>query len=221
MPSFIKNLLVSAVAVSAAAIERRDASTTIMNDMKAVNGNLTGVTKAADDYKSGLLTGLPLLKAEMSLESSISSAGEDATNSEQLDSASTKQVLDYINNTLEPNVGKVLAALKNKKPAFTEAKIDPIISMDVDNLQKLTDSLGKTLVNKVASADQKQNAQKALDKIDADFKQAKNTWKSTDDSAAPAPKAGGDAGADGSGADAAGADAAGAAAQGDGKAKTN
>lgn len=92
MPSFIKSLLISAVAVSAApSIFRRDAQT-ISQDLKWVNGNLTAVTDATNKWQGGLIKAIPLATAESHLEDSIKGASKGAEASDQISSDNTKQV---------------------------------------------------------------------------------------------------------------------------------
>jgi len=95
------------------------------------------------------------------------------------------QIIEYINTQLTPNIGTVLTALSNKKPQFEKVRLAGVTPDDVAKLQKLTDALGHTLIQK-ASNDQKDVGKQALAMIDGEFGKAAATWGEGDASKAGA-----------------------------------
>lgn len=125
MPSIIKTSILSAGIVSAAVL-RRDART-LSTDLVAVNTGLIDLTTAANAYNGGLFGAIPVGTAENKVAAAIGQANTDAQATERLDSANTKTLIDYINNTLDPNIEKILAALSGKKDKWDAANMGPMV----------------------------------------------------------------------------------------------
>ena len=157
-------------------LDRRDADA-ISQDIKSINDHITALTQVTDNYNGGLLKALPLNQAESSLESSIKIASSTSQNLNQLDSAESETIIAYINDTLEPNIHSVLAALSAKRAQITKSMLAGKVKGDIATLHKMTLDLGKRLVEK-ASDDQKEAGMQVLAKIDAAFINATTAWNS-------------------------------------------
>ncbi|TKA32878.1 hypothetical protein B0A50_01104 [Salinomyces thailandicus] len=168
----IKSLFLAAVSVTAATskVIRRDAAQ-IQTDLMDINGDVVALTNAVNNYSGGLFGALPVQNAEGNLEDSIEAATADAQASAPVSSAETQDIIDYINNTLEPNIDESITAIINKMSQFQSAGLAGTVRDDLTTLQSDTDDLGTALINK-AAADKKDAANAALAAIDADFQRA-------------------------------------------------
>ncbi|KAI6908700.1 hypothetical protein D0869_09133 [Hortaea werneckii] len=168
----LKNMLLAAVSITAATskVIRRDAAQ-IQSDLMDINGDVVSLTDATNSYSGGLFGAIPVQNAESNLEDSIQSATSNAQASGPVSSSDSQDIIDYINNTLEPNIDSAVTAIINKMSQFQSAGLAGTVRTDLDNLKSETDDLGAALVNKAAS-DKKTQANAALDAIDADFQRA-------------------------------------------------
>ncbi|RMY56911.1 hypothetical protein D0863_12818 [Hortaea werneckii] len=188
----LKNMLLAAVSITAATskVIRRDAAqiqSDLVNSTRQssgqqrletdlcvqmdINGDVVSLTDATNNYSGGLFGAIPVQNAESNLEDSIKSATSNAKASGPVSSSDSQDIIDYINNTLEPNIDSAVTAIINKMSQFQSAGLAGTVRDDLDNLKSETDDLGAALVNKAAS-DKKTQANAALDAIDADFQRA-------------------------------------------------
>jgi hypothetical protein len=84
-------------------------------------------------------------------------------------------IIDYINNTLEPNTKTSITALQNKKTQFTNDGLKSTVLSDLNSIKNRTSVLGASLV-KSAPSTKSSSAQAALNKIIADINAGITTY---------------------------------------------
>ncbi|KAF2168600.1 hypothetical protein M409DRAFT_53250 [Zasmidium cellare ATCC 36951] len=162
----ISQLILLAVSATASVIPR-DAAT-VQADLKTINTDTTTLTSKVQAYNGGAANALPIQSAENQLEKDLKSANTDAGNSAVVSATDAQSIIDYINNTLEPNIAKSIQALEAKKSNFQTDGLAGTVLTDLKNIKNETDTLGATLKTKTPAAKQSA-AQAALDKIDNDL----------------------------------------------------
>ena len=166
---FIKPLLLLATTVSALTINVPRDTARILSNLATIDRNTKSLTTTVTNWDGSLLGALGINGAVSTLKDSISTATTNA-NSETVvaTSAQSQQVIAYINNTLEPDIVKSLAALEAKKPQFESAGLKATALQSLKDLQTGTAGLAAAL-KKVTSSDQLAAADAAQAKINADF----------------------------------------------------
>lgn len=164
----IKNILFFATAISAAAIVQRDAAT-VLADLKQVDSDTNGLTKAINNYNGGAIAAAPIQSAQDKLDKDIKQTTSDAGGS--VSESDAQSIIDYITKTLGPDISTALTALKNKKSQIQSAGLKGTVEGDLKTLKTDTDALGSKLIAS-APADKQSAAKSALGKIDSDLDSA-------------------------------------------------
>lgn len=173
----IKNLVFLAASVSAAAFLRRDVSG-LQKDLTTINSDTVALTNSVNSYTGSFSQALAVNSAESTLDNDIKSATKDAQGtSGPLSDSDSQSLIDYINNTLEPNIQKAISALEAKKSTFASNGLTSTVQGDLKTLKSDTDSYGSALIS-LAPSDKTSAAQAALAKIDNDFQGAINYYAS-------------------------------------------
>lgn len=160
-------LTVAVAAVSAAPLGRRWAS--IMNDLTTINDDTNNLKAKVQGYDGGsLFSALPIKKASKKLNQHIKDATSNIGYAGELSAADSQEVIDYINQTLEPSVVQAMAALQDKEGKIAESHLRPKVSHQIGVSKNRVDALGAGVVGKVPT-DKKGAVQAALAKVDADF----------------------------------------------------
>lgn len=175
MVAIAKALTLISVA-TAAVVFRRDAAQ-VLTDLEQINSDTTALTTAVNNYNGGLANAVPIISAESTLENDLKTATTDANNSGTVSESDAQNILDYITNTLEPNIETSLTALKAKKSDFDTDGLTPTVESDLQTLKTDTDNLGAALIAHTPS-DLVTQAQTIQAKIDADFTDAINYFSS-------------------------------------------
>ncbi|KAK4504507.1 hypothetical protein PRZ48_005423 [Zasmidium cellare] len=162
----ISQLILLAVSATASVLPR-DAAT-VQADLKTINSDTTTLTQKVQAYNGGVSNALPIQSAENQLEKDLKSANTDAGNSAVVSATDAQSIIDYINNTLEPNIAKSIQALEAKKSNFQADGLSGTVLSDLKNIKNETDTLGASLKAKTPSSKQSA-AQAALNKIDNDL----------------------------------------------------
>ncbi|ESZ95235.1 hypothetical protein SBOR_4347 [Sclerotinia borealis F-4128] len=162
----IKNIILFISAVSAAVISKRTPET-ILADIATVDTNLKALTTAVDNYNGGFFQLLAVNSAESTLDTSIKNAATDASNTSQLSSDDSSNILAAVNKLI-PDIQTALDALVGKMSTFDSEGLKSTVAGDLAALKKDTDTFGKA-VNAISSSDVKSDFVVAVSKIDTAF----------------------------------------------------
>ncbi|KAK5120300.1 hypothetical protein LTR85_006506 [Meristemomyces frigidus] len=165
----VKLFAVAAVAVSAAPLATlvsRDAP--IAHDLGIINDDTVNLKAKIDEYDGGKLDAIPVKNAGKKLGKHIKSGTGNIENASPISSADSQGVIDYINNTLEPNLNEAMSALGAKEHKIAKADLKGSVKKQLCASKSKADALGAGLVAKIA-ADKQGAAQAAVAKVDADL----------------------------------------------------
>lgn len=168
----LKNILLFTTAVSAFAIPElieRDAKSTQQN-LTNINSDTVTFTQKVNNYVGGL-TVLDVVQAQNDLNDDIKSSTTYAQNSGAVTSTEAQSIIDYINNTLEPNIKKAMTAMKSKKSQFQSDGYGQTALDGLKDTKTNTDNFGAALLKNTPSG-KTAAANAAQAKIDADFDDA-------------------------------------------------
>lgn len=107
----------------------------------------------------------------------ITSANTEAQTESQADDADTTTILDYISNTLGPDIIASLDALVAQEPAFAALDLDATVLSIIETLQDDTDQLSATLIA-ISATDLQDAATSAAAAIDDAFATAEAAFSS-------------------------------------------
>lgn len=110
-------------------------------------------------------------------QTDITNANTEAETEAQADDADTTTILDYINDTLGPDIIASLDALVAQEPAFNALGLDATVLSIIEELQTDTDELSTTLIE-ISATDQQAAASSAAAAIDAAFATAEAAFSS-------------------------------------------
>lgn len=167
----ITKILYLATATVAAVVRRYAA--TIQSDLQKINSDTLALTQAVNNYNGGIANAGPIVSAENTLEKDIKSTTQDAQNSAPVSETDGQNILNYIKNTLTPNLEGSLSAIEVKKSKFDADGLSPTVESDLKQLKSETDDLGAALLAK-APADLQSQGKSVLARIDRDFQGAIN-----------------------------------------------
>ncbi|KAF7197248.1 hypothetical protein HII31_01403 [Pseudocercospora fuligena] len=174
----LKNILLFTTAVSAFAIPElieRDAKSTQQN-LTNINSDTVTFTQKVNNYVGGL-TVLDVVQAQNNLNDDIKSSTTYAQNSGAVTATEAQSIIDYINNTLEPNIKKAMTAMKSKKSQFQSDGYGQTALDGLKNTKTNTDNFGAPLLKNTPSS-KTSAANAAQAKIDADFDDAISYYSS-------------------------------------------
>lgn len=163
----IKNVLLFAIPAFSAAILERDVAT-INKDLATIDSDVKALTSAVQKFDGSSSAALSVLNAESKLDNDIKQGTKDAQATSPVSSTDCVNTVNYINNTLEPDVKASINALVAKKSTFASAGYQSTVCNDLKTLKSDTDSFASTLVGLCPSGNQAA-ATSAKNKIDADF----------------------------------------------------
>lgn len=163
----ITHVLLLAAAASAAVIQGRTPAT-VLSNLKKINTASTTLDKAVTSWDGSVSGVIPIQNDSNALDNDVKSATKEAGTEKQATSAASKQIIGYVTNTLAPNTKKTLNDLVAAKPKFKADGLDSTVESNLKTLKTDVDALGQALL-KIASADQKANAQKNIKNIDGYF----------------------------------------------------
>lgn len=107
----------------------------------------------------------------------ITSANTEAQTESQADDTDTTTILDYISNTLGPDIIASLDALVAQEPAFAALDLDATVLSIIETLQDDTDQLSATLIA-ISATDLQDAATSAAAAIDDAFATAEAAFSS-------------------------------------------
>ncbi|KAF3764984.1 hypothetical protein M406DRAFT_70507 [Cryphonectria parasitica EP155] len=160
-----------AVAVSALpSIQKRDV-TTVLDNLETIDSDTNTLTAAIEAWDASLLGALGVQSDVTTLETAVTDATSEAQTEAQADSADSTTILDYVSNTLNPDIIASLNALTAREADFAALSLDSLVLSDLQTLQSDTDDLGAALVA-IASSDTEAEAETLVAAIDAAFASA-------------------------------------------------
>ncbi|EME83722.1 uncharacterized protein MYCFIDRAFT_85080 [Pseudocercospora fijiensis CIRAD86] len=168
----IKNILLFTSTASAFVLPElveRDAKATQQN-LTTINTDTETFTQKVNNYVGGP-TILDVNQAQNTLNDDIKSSTTYAQKSGANSASEAQSLIDYIDNTLEPNIKKAMNAMKSKKEQFQKDGYGQNALDGLKNTKNNTDSLGAALANNTPSS-KTSAANAAQAKIDADFDDA-------------------------------------------------
>jgi len=153
-----------------AAFTSRDAASTQQN-LATINAALTKLVTIVNGYEGGLLAASSISGQEAALGQDIKNGIADAKASEVVSEAETDAIIEYIRNTLAPNIQACMNALKGKKEQLAASGLQGTTLGDIGDMRAETNELGEELVKKAPAAKQ-QDSRNALATVDAVFADA-------------------------------------------------
>ncbi|KAJ4386514.1 hypothetical protein N0V93_009411 [Gnomoniopsis smithogilvyi] len=161
---------VLATAVSAATLAKRDV-TTVLTNLENIDTQTETLTAAINAWDASLLGALGIQTDVTNLETAVTDATTEANTEAQASSADSTTILDYVSDTLNPDIVASLDALTARASDFSALSLTSLVLTDLETLQNDTDALGAALI-KVASSDTQAEATTLVSNVDAAFASA-------------------------------------------------
>lgn len=162
----VRTLFLLATAVSAGVIRRDTAE--ILADLEAIDSATNDLTATVVAWDGSILGALAIQSDTTAIGNLVDDATADAADEDVASSADSATVIDYINDTGEPDIAASLDALVARVADFEADGITSLVLTSLETLQGKNDDLAASLLA-ITAADQLDAAQAAVDKIDAAF----------------------------------------------------
>ncbi|CAN8100250.1 unnamed protein product [Discula destructiva] len=169
MAKFYSNILL-ATAITAATIFNRDVAT-VQANLATIDTDTKSLTAAITAWDASVLGALGIQSDVTTLETAITSATTEAKTESQASSTDSTTILDYVGDTLNPDIITSLNALTARKSDFVAAGVTSLVLSDLQTLKSDTDNLGAALTT-IASSDTEAQAVTLISDIDAAFASA-------------------------------------------------
>ncbi|EME38491.1 hypothetical protein DOTSEDRAFT_75876 [Dothistroma septosporum NZE10] len=152
------------------ALTSRDAASTQQN-LEIINTQVQKLAATLKAYGGGLLAASGISSDQAKLNIDMRNTITDVNASQIVTEAEAKEIIVYLNDTLEPSIRATMTALQEKKVELEKAGLKATVSGDMADLRKLTKQLGEALLSKSPEGTKK-SGQEVMDKVDADFDSA-------------------------------------------------
>jgi hypothetical protein len=169
---FLKPLLLAGVA--SAGVMRR--ATTSAN-LETIDSDTRALIRSEQSYNGGLFGALAIKSAADKVDQDLEAATKDAQASAPLDEAAAQAAIDYVNNTLEPDVATAIDTLIGKKAQIQRDGVTGTVRDQLTELRADTQTYGGALKG-IAPADKQAGADVALAKVIADFQRGIDAYAS-------------------------------------------
>jgi hypothetical protein len=169
---FLKPLLLAGVA--SAGVMRR--ATTSAN-LETIDSDTRALIRSEQSYNGGLFGALAIKSAADKVDQDLEAATKDAQASAPLDEAAAQAAIDYVNNTLEPDVATAIDTLIGKKAQIQRDGVTGTVRDQLTELRADTQTYGGALKG-IAPTDKQAGADVALAKVIADFQRGIDAYAS-------------------------------------------
>ncbi|KAK4629606.1 hypothetical protein CLAFUW4_08327 [Fulvia fulva] len=152
------------------ALTSRDAASTQQN-LETINTQVEKLAATLKAYAGGLLAASGISSDQAKLSIDMRHTIADANAAQVVTEDEAKEIIQYLNDTIEPSIRSTMTALQEKKAELEKAGLKGTVSGDMADLRKLTRELGEVLLSKSPEGTRK-SGEEVMAKVDADFEEA-------------------------------------------------